>query len=184
MKIPTDPETQVCQGIKDSAALLGEQAGPQLMDMVSNLAQLLLSKSVVNEETLIETANINIYTKMTLGRDLGKRHILARTADPPWVQFPNNFCLDSLKNNTCESAAGIAAIVYETNPMATLPTSPRLAPNTQVIDLTVSNRANRIVDIKGNLCLIILIIYPDFCFQNLNSFIKIPNFFHFRCCGY
>ena len=151
LEVPTDPEVQRCKGISDSAALLGEQAGPQLMNMVSNLAQLLLSKSVVNEETLIETKQINIYTKMTQGQDLGEKHVLARTADPPWVQFPRTFCLDALVNNTCESAAGIAAVVYETNPMSTLPTSPRLAPNTQVIDLIVSNRANRIVDISGNL---------------------------------
>ena len=149
MSIPTDPETQLCKGIADSASLLGAQAGPQLMNMVENLAQLLLARSVINEETLIETPQINIYTKMTQGKDLGKRHVLARTANAPWVQFPKDFCLDDLINGTCESAAGIAAIVYETNPMASLPTSHRLAPNTQVIDLTVSNRANRIVDITG-----------------------------------
>ena len=151
MDIPTDPEERLCKGIKDSAALLGAQTGPELMNMISTMAQLLLSKSVVNEETLIETPQINIYTKMTLGKDLGEKHILARTANHPWIQFPKDFCLDALNsNNTCESAAGIAAIVYETNPMATLPTSPRLAPNTQVIDLTVSNRENRIVDITGS----------------------------------
>ena len=155
MSVPTDLAVQRCKGISDSAALLGEQAGPQLMNMISNLAQLLLSKSVVNEETLVETKQINIYTKMTQGQDLAKPHVLARTADPPWVQFPKDFCLDSLINNTCESAAGIAAIVYETNPMATLPTSSRLAPNTQVIDLKVSNQANRIVDISGYLLIIL-----------------------------
>lgn len=150
MNIPTDPEEKLCKGIKDGAALLGTHAGPELMNMVSDLAQLLLSKSVINEETLIETPGINIYTKMTLGKDLGKKHILARTINHPWVKFPTDFCLDDLNsNNTCDSAAGIAAIVYETNPMSTLPTSDRLAPDTQVIDLTVSNRANRIVDITG-----------------------------------
>lgn len=151
MDIPTDPEERLCKGIKDSAALLGAQQGPELMKMVSNMAQLMLSKSVINEETLVETPQINIYTKMTLGKDLGKKHVLARTKNAPWVQFPADFCLDDLNsNNTCESPAGITAIVYETNPMSTLPTSPRLAPNTQVIDLTVSNRANRIVDITGS----------------------------------
>ena len=150
MNIPTDPEERLCMGIRDSAALLGAESGPELMDMLSNLARLLLSKSVLNEETLIETPMINIYTKMTLGKDLGMKHILARTTNPPWVKFPKDFCLDDLNsNNTCDSAAGVSAIVYETNPMATLPTSPRLAPNTQVIDLTITNKANRVVDIAG-----------------------------------
>ena len=152
MDIPTDPEERLCKGIRDSAALLGAETGPELMDMISNMAKLILAKSVVNEETLIETPLINIYTKMTLGKDLGKKHILARTTNPPWIQFPKDFCLDDLNaNNTCDSAAGISAIVYETNPMATLPTSPRLAPNTQVIDLTVTNKANRVVDIAGDI---------------------------------
>ena len=150
MSIPTDPEEKLCKGIKDSAELLGAEAGPQLMDVVSRLAQLLLAKSVINEETLIETSQINIYTKLTLGKDMGEKHILARTTNYPWIKFPKDFCLDDLNsNNTCDSAAGIAAIVYETNPISTLPSSPRLAPNTQVIDLTVSNRANRIVDVAG-----------------------------------
>ena len=138
MSVPTDPEEKLCKGIKDGAALLGAHEGPELMNMVSNLAQLLLSKSVINEETLIETPEINIYTKMTLGKDLGKKHILARTINHPWVKFPMDFCLDDLNsNNTCDSAAGISAIVYDTNPMSTLPTSSRLAQDTQVIDLSL-----------------------------------------------
>ena len=110
MDIPTDPEERLCKGIRDSAALLGAETGPELMDMISNIAKLILAKSVVNEETLIETPLINIYTKMTLGKDLGKKHILARTTNPPWIQFPKDFCLDDLNaNNTCDSAAGIGA---------------------------------------------------------------------------
>ena len=54
MNIPTDPEERLCMGIRDSAALLGAESGPELMDMLSKLARLLLSKSVLNEETLIE----------------------------------------------------------------------------------------------------------------------------------
>ena len=70
-------------------------------------------------------------------------------------------------NNTCDSAAGISAIVYETNPMATLPTSPRLAPNTQVIDLTVTNKANRVVDVTGKLHLFMLIYINNLATKSL-----------------
>jgi hypothetical protein len=38
--------------------------GPRLTGMLNDLARTLLSKSVVNEQTLIETPNVNLYAKM------------------------------------------------------------------------------------------------------------------------
>ena len=64
MKVPEDPQAQRCNGIIDAAKLTGESVGPQLLDMLAKMSQTLLAKSVVNEEQLIETPNINIYAKL------------------------------------------------------------------------------------------------------------------------
>jgi hypothetical protein len=64
MKIPTDPAGQRCQGIIDAGKLTSATIGPQLTDMLTSLSQTLLSKSVVNEQSLIETPNVNLYAKM------------------------------------------------------------------------------------------------------------------------
>jgi hypothetical protein len=64
LKIPTDPAGQRCQGIIDAGKLTSATIGPKLTGMLSSLAETLLSKSVVNEQNLIETPNVNIYAKM------------------------------------------------------------------------------------------------------------------------
>jgi hypothetical protein len=64
MQIPSDPEAQRCGGIIDAAKLTGEEVGPQLLDMLTQMSRTLLRKSVVNEKTLIETPSISIYAKM------------------------------------------------------------------------------------------------------------------------
>ena len=53
----------------------------------------------------------------TLGEQMGKPHILGSSADSPWVKFPDDFCLGPLVNETCETPAGISAVVYDSNPM-------------------------------------------------------------------
>ena len=53
----------------------------------------------------------------TLGKEMGKPHVLGTSVDSPWVKFPDNFCLEELVNNTCGAPAGVSAIVYDTNPL-------------------------------------------------------------------
>ena len=64
MNVPSDPASQRCQGIVDATKLTSASLGPQLTGMLNDLTRTLLSKSVVNEENLIETPNINLYAKM------------------------------------------------------------------------------------------------------------------------
>ena len=48
---------------------------------------------------------------------MGVPHKLGTTADSPWIKFPDKFCLGPLINNTCDTPAGISAVVYDSNPM-------------------------------------------------------------------
>ena len=63
MKVPEDPEVQKCQGVVDSAKLVGAEAGVKLLELAAQMARSLLAKSVVNEEVLIETNSVTMYVK-------------------------------------------------------------------------------------------------------------------------
>ena len=56
----------------------------------------------------------------TLGKEMGKPHVLGTSAEAPWIKFPNDFCLGSLKNESCDTPAGVSAVVYDSNPMVCL----------------------------------------------------------------
>ena len=79
---------------------------------------------------------------------MGERHILGTTADAPWLQFPADFCLEPLINDTCQAPAGVSAVVYDTNPLGSLPSSPRLSLDTKIVEASVSNRDNALIDIS------------------------------------
>jgi len=64
MEVPTDHSAQRCLGIQGATNTLGASVGSKMTKMLSNLGQTMLSKSIVNEENLIETPSINIYAKM------------------------------------------------------------------------------------------------------------------------
>ena len=84
----------------------------------------------------------------TAGKEMGERHILGTTADAPWLQFPADFCLEPLINDTCQAPAGVSAVVYDTNPLGSLPTSPRLSLDTKIVEASVSNRDNALIDVS------------------------------------
>jgi hypothetical protein len=48
---------------------------------------------------------------------MGKPHILGSSADAPSIKFPEDFCLGPLINSTCDTPAGVSAVVYDSNPM-------------------------------------------------------------------
>lgn len=64
MIIPSDPEQQKCGGIIDAARATGGDTGQKVVDLLSDMALAILGKSVINEETIIESGPITIYTKM------------------------------------------------------------------------------------------------------------------------
>ena len=53
----------------------------------------------------------------TLGKEMGKPHVLGTSAEAPWIKFPSDFCLGPLKNESCDTPAGVSAVVYDSNPM-------------------------------------------------------------------
>ena len=71
--------------------------------------------SFINIKFFLHTASYLI--SRTLGKEMGKPHVLGTSVDSPWVKFPDNFCLEELVNNTCGAPAGVSAIVYDTNPL-------------------------------------------------------------------
>ena len=71
--------------------------------------------SCINMTFFLHTASYLI--SRTLGKEMGKPHVLGTSVDSPWVKFPDNFCLEELVNNTCGAPAGVSAIVYDTNPL-------------------------------------------------------------------
>ncbi len=80
---------------------------------------------------------------------MGDKHILGSSANSPWIKFPDDFCLGPLKNSSCDTPAGVSAVVYESNPRGSLPSSPRLSYDTVVIEVTVSDaKKNTVVDVQ------------------------------------
>lgn len=71
--------------------------------------------SFINMKFFLHTGSYLI--SRTLGKEMGKPHVLGTSVDSPWVKFPDNFCLEELVNNTCGAPAGVSAIVYDTNPL-------------------------------------------------------------------
>ena len=69
--VPQDPLEQLCGGVLNADAELGGKFGPKLTKALGKVGQILLGKSVINEQYLIETEDINIYTKMVPGRLFG-----------------------------------------------------------------------------------------------------------------
>ena len=62
--IPQDPMEQLCGGILNADTELGGKISPKLVAALEKVGQLLLKKSVINEKYLVETKDINIYSKM------------------------------------------------------------------------------------------------------------------------
>ena len=114
MKINADPSKQRCEGIISATSAAGADVGGKVTDMMNQLTELLLSKSVVGEEHEIDTDNIKIFAKMASGEDAKKEFSILDTGVK--VDLPDDFCLEKQEDNKCSAPVGISAIVYITNP--------------------------------------------------------------------
>ena len=66
--------------------------------------------------SILQIMDIFLYFR-TLGKEMGKPHVLGASAEAPWIKFPSDFCLGPLKNESCDTPAGVSAVVYDSNPM-------------------------------------------------------------------
>ncbi len=96
----------------------------------------------------------------TVGRDEEK--------DPRWRFSDPDWCLEPLQNGTCESVVGVASIAYSppTNPLCSVPTCDRLAPDTKVLDIYVTDRRNTLVEVTQ--------VYEDELAKEGGIFLDIP----------
>ena len=114
MQINEDPSKQRCEGIGSATGAAGADVGGKVTDMMNQLTELLLSKSVVGEEHEIDTENIKIFAKMASGEDAKKKFSILDTGVS--VDLPDDFCLEKEEDDKCNAPVGISAIVYITNP--------------------------------------------------------------------
>ena len=114
MEINEDPSKQRCEGISSATGAAGADVGGKVTDMMNQLTDLLLSKSVVGEEYEIDSKNIKIFAKMASGEDAKKQFNILDTG--VYVDLPDSFCLEKEVNAKCIAPVGISAIVYINNP--------------------------------------------------------------------
>ena len=114
MKINADPNKQKCEGILSATGAAGADVGGKVTDMMNQLTELLLSKSVVGEQHEIDTENIKIFATMASGEDAKKQFDILDTGVS--IDLPDDFCLEKQEDEKCNAPVGISAIVYITNP--------------------------------------------------------------------
>ncbi len=70
--------------------------------------------------------------------------------DPRWRFADPDWCLEGLQNGTCNSIVGVASISYAppTNPLCNVPTCDRLASDTKVLDIHVTDNQNILVEVS------------------------------------
>ena len=118
MEVNEDPSKQRCEGIGNAAGATGVDMGGKVVEMMNQLTDLLLSKSVIGEKHEIDTDNIKIYTKMVSGEEAKKEFSILDTGVV--VDLPDHFCLDKPEDSKCNAPVGISAVVYKMNPRVIL----------------------------------------------------------------
>ena len=118
MKINPDPSKQRCEGIASATGVAGADAGGRITDMVNQLTEVLISKSVVGESYEINTDHIKIFAKMASGEEAKKEFSILDTGVS--VDLPDDFCLEKPEDNKCNAPVGFSAVVYLTNPRVSI----------------------------------------------------------------
>ena len=119
MEINADPSKQRCEGIGSAMGVTGADSGDKALNMINQLAEMLLAKSIVGETNKIDTKSIKILTKVASGEDAKKPiHILDTGV---YVDLPDHFCLEKPQDEKCKAPVGISAVVYILNPRVCYP---------------------------------------------------------------
>lgn len=114
MKINPDPDKQRCEALKSASDTALLNLGPKLTETMSRLTELLLSKSVVGEEHVIDTKQIKILAKIASGEEATKPINILDTGVV--IKLPDHFCLGNPEDGKCNSPVGFSTIVYKFNP--------------------------------------------------------------------
>ena len=147
MEVNPDPRLQRCLGVSRATGTAGGDVGSKVTDMINQVTELLLSKSVVGEEFEIDTKNIKIYTKMTSGE--GAKEAFSVLDTGVLVKLPEHFCLEPQEEGVCNAPVGISAVVYLINPRPDGIFVERLAPDTMVLDAKLSDRNHLPSDVES-----------------------------------
>ena len=92
MQINADPSKQKCEGIISATSAAGADVGGKVTDMMNQLTEMLLAKSVVGEKHEIDTDNIKIFATMASGEDAKEQFSILDTGVS--VDLPDDFCLE------------------------------------------------------------------------------------------
>jgi hypothetical protein len=147
MVVNPDPTKQRCLGIGRATGTAGGDVGGKVTDMINQLTELMLSKSVVGEEFKIDTKNIKIYVKKESGQ--GAKNAFDIMDTGVRVKLPDHFCLEKQEKGVCQAEVGISAVVYMINPRPDGIFESRLAPDTMVLDCKLSDRNNLPSDVES-----------------------------------
>ena len=147
MEINPDPSAQRCLGVTRATGTAGGEVGGKVTDMINQLTELLLSKSVVGEEFKIDTNNVKIYAAMESGEGAKEPFSILETGVT--VKLPESFCLEAQQEGVCQAPVGISAVVYLTNPRPDGIFKSRLAPDTMILDCKLSDRNHLPSDVES-----------------------------------
>ena len=114
MVVNSDPTLQRCLGLGRASGAAGADMGGKVVDMMGQMTEMLVSKSVVGEQFEIDTKIIKIFAAKKSGEDVKEPFSILDTGIT--VDLPDSFCLEKMEDNICQSPVGISAISYQMNP--------------------------------------------------------------------
>ena len=112
MVVNSDPTLQRCLGLGRASGAAGADMGGKVVDMMGQMTEMLVSKSVVGEQFEIDTKIIKIFAAKKSGEDVKEPFSILDTGIT--VDLPDSFCLEKMEDNICQSPVGISAISYQT----------------------------------------------------------------------
>ncbi len=162
MVVPSNPEVQKCGAVIDAARTSTCASGLKIVDMMKEIAETLLKKSVVGESNVVDSqGGVSVFSSLMPPDDISRLHEPFEDPVNPTWEFPSSFC----PAGTCGVPLGVTAVVFSTNPLCNVPTSDRLSQDTKgnfyscvlsrlscdflVLDIDVTDRYGVNLDVRG-----------------------------------
>ena len=114
MEINSDPAMQRCLGLGRASGTAGAEIGGKVVNILNQLSEMLLAKSVVGEEFEIDTKNLKILAAKVSGEAAKDPFDILDTGIS--FDLPNNFCLEKQEDGICNAPIGISAVAFRNNP--------------------------------------------------------------------
>ena len=114
MEVNSDPELQRCLGLGQASGDAGAEIGGRVVQIIGQLTEMLISKTVVGEEFEIDTKTIKVLASKMSGEQAKEPFSVLNTGIK--VDLPDHFCLERMEGDVCNSPVAVSATVYKINP--------------------------------------------------------------------